>query len=245
MYRSLILITLFALATACSTTESHNDPAARTSASVHRSGAIPAWLILRQGVKVRIDIATWPGTDRVAAVTRSLDGYKNAASQKPDALNLPVGVLATVDKIVGKDMFHDYFVKVHGGGWNGFTRSDQIVPLVPAGTVLVALGGIAVGDSGHTTALFATRDSGYSNSTRIASGTKVEIQSLTFAAGDPDQTTALARYGVKVLDGNHVGQTGWMSSLGVPGLIPMSFPDCKCVTLQMYTPEQALKYHSS
>lgn len=244
LYRSLIFLSLLGFAVACSASHDQANAHGQPVHRVARSGAaIPQWLVLKAGTRVRIDLATWPGTDRVAAVTRTVDGYKNAASEKPDSLSLPVGVFATVDKDVGTDSFHDSYVKVHGSGWSGFTRSDQIVPLVPRGTLLVALGGIAVGDSGHTTALFSTLDSTYASSPRIASGTRVEVLGLDFAPGDPDQTTTLARYKVKVLDGDHSGESGWISSLGLPDLTPDSFSDCGCVTLQMYTPKEASRYH--
>jgi hypothetical protein len=216
----------------------HRIALSRTKASVSRAkgGDMPDWLILKGGAHVRIDIASWPGTAEVAAVTRTLSGYKHSADEAPDSLDLPIGVDATIDGIVGQAHFGDYYVKIHGANWSGFTRSDRMMPMVPVGTKLIAAGGAPP--------LYPNLDADDAHSLRTESGTSFrEIAPLSFASGDPDRTTATGRYKVQVLDGEYAGRVGWVSSIGLPGLAPATFPECRCVLVEMYAEQQARGFH--
>lgn len=188
----------------------------------------PAWLRLRRGTRVLVEVAPWPGAGAALVARLSdLERYEEVNAQirrPPSATLIPTGSSVIFDGIVEK-IGRTSIAQVHKPGTKPplFTMLSRLRPMIPSGTE----GFVAGGFGGYET-VYESLTAPIDHGQHVAKQSRVRVGHRVIAA-QPESST-LIWYTVSVLSGPDRGTTGYLpgESLIVPAGIYDTFLHCRC-----------------
>jgi hypothetical protein len=180
--------------------------------SIARADVTTAWLQAIPGQTALVGAAPWPMTDPEAALTSTEPSAAvnpdDSSTRPADAIHQPIGLRVTIEQVYLDGVA---LVRPEGAAWTAYTRLDQLVPEVPAGTRLVVAGGF-----GNAAAFYPKLDTPQAGVEEIATGTAIVVLGMGIAPYDPDGT-GFVRVKVVVESAPQRGRTGWIP-VGFTGL---------------------------